>query len=592
MSVPVDDKDSSPASRSGDRGARLDSWKAIASYLGRDIRTIQRWESRDQLPVHRLHHSKMGSVYAYASELDAWRDARDPRSAEVASGDEPAADPITQRSGRALAVLTLLALVAVVGSLVAWRSANGTEVLRVPIHSVAVLPLNDLSSNREQTYFVDGMTEALIARLSAARDLRVIAHRSVAQFRDGRASAREIAGALNVDALIEGSVLRDGDRVRITARLVRGDTQEAVWSGTYDRDLRDVLTLQRDVADAILRGMQAAVAPPAAASAQLHTVAPEAYESYLQARFHLNKRNRTPQDVRDSIRLFEQAVARDPRFGQAYAGLAAAYQLSGSTSSGVLPVAETIPKAVAAARRALELDSRIAEGYTILAETEGQAWHWADAEALFRDAIETDPNDANAHLGLGALLIHQGRTEEGLTLARRGRQLDPLSPGTTLQVGWLLYHARRYDDAIRELRIALRADPDNAYALWYLGFALLEVSEHHEAIRTIERVARIWDRNPAALGILVRAYGRAGRHADARRILGELTERARVTYVPPAVLVNAYLGIGDIDRGMASLERAYQEQSNIMRLVKTHPLFDPIRTDARFIDLSRRVGLP
>lgn len=589
MSVPTDDRDASPPSRSDDRGTRLDSWKAIATYLGRDIRTIQRWESRDQLPVHRLQHSKMGSVYAYASELDAWRDARDPRSA-LAPHQEPTAEPVTHRSWRASVVVTALAIVAVVGSLLAWRSAKGTEVLAVPLESVAVLPLNDLSNPAGQTYFVDGMTEALIARLSAARNLRVIAHRSVTQFRDGGASARDIARALNVDALIEGSVLREGDRVRITARLIRGDTQQAVWSGTYDRDLRDVLTLQREVADAILREMQAAVAPPA--SAELHTVAPEAYESYLQARFHLNKRNRTPHDVRESIRLFEQAIARDERFGQAYSGLAAAYQVSGSTSSGVLPVAEAIPKAVAAARRALALDPRLAEGYTVLAETEGQAWHWADAEALFRDAIETDPNDANAHLGLGALLVHQGRTEEGLTLARRGRQLDPLSPGTTLQVGWLLYHARRYDEAIRELRIALGADPENVYALWYLGFALLEVSEHQEAIRTLERVATIWERNPAALGILVRAYGRAGRHADARRILGELTTRARVTYVPPAVLVNAYLGIGDIDRGMEALERAYQEQSNIMRLLKTHPLFDPIRKDPRFIDLSHRVGLP
>jgi TolB-like protein/Tfp pilus assembly protein PilF len=476
---------------------------------------------------------------------------------------------------------------------VAWRWTNGAETVRVALHSLAVLPLTDLSSNREQAYFVDGMTEALIARLSATRDLRVIAHRSVMQFRNGRGTAKEIATALQVDAVIEGSVLRDGDRVRITARLVRGDTQEAVWSGTYDRDMRDVLTLQRDVAEAILREMQAAVAPPETAGSEpLHAVAPEAYESYLQARFHLNKRNRTPQDVRESIRLFEQATARDERFGQAYAGLAAAYHMSGSTSTGVLPVAETIPKAAAAARRALQLDPRIAEGYTILAETEGQAWHWADAETLFRDAIEIDPNDANAHLGLGALLIYQGRTDEGLALARRGRELDPLTPGTTLQVGWLLYHARRFDDAIRELRIALGADPEDVYALWYLGFALLEVSEHDEAIDTIERVATVWDRNPAALGILVRAYGRAGRHADANRILGELTARARHTYVPPAVLVNAYLGIGDVDRGLAFLERAYQEHSNIMRLLKTHPLFDPIRNDARFIDLSRRVGLP
>ena len=220
-----------------------------------------------------------------------------------------------------------------------------------------------------------------------------------------------------------------------------------------------------------------------------------------------------------------------------------------------------------------------------------QAWHWADAEARYRDALGTDPNDAPAHLGLGALLVHRGRTEEGLVLVRRGRELDPLSPATTVQVGWVLYHARRYDDAIRELRLALGADPENVFALWYLGFALLEVSEHDEAIRTLERAATMWNQNPAALGILARAYGRAGRHAEATRILRDLTARAERGYIPPAVFVNAYIGIGDLDRGIAWLERAYEERSNIIRFLKTHPLFDPIRNDPRFIELSRRVGL-
>jgi TolB-like protein/tetratricopeptide (TPR) repeat protein len=388
------------------------------------------------------------------------------------------------------------------------------------------LPLIDISNGQDQIYFADGMTEALIARLSATRDLRVIAHTSVMQLADRRMSAKQIAKALSVDAVIEGSVLRDGDRVRISVRLVRGDTQEAIWSGTYDRGLRDVLTLQSDVADAILREVQATVAPPGHARPGRVTVAPDAYESYLKARFLLRKRNRSPRDVTESIRLFEQTIGRDATFGQAYAGLAAAHQASGSTTTGVVPVAETIPRAAAAARRALELDPRIAEAHTILAATEEQEWHWADAEARYRDALETDPNDAAAHLGLGALLIQRGRTEEGLGLARRGRELDPLSPGTTVQVGWLLYHARRYDDAIRELRVALDADPDDVHALWFLGFALLEAGRHDEAIRTIERVAAMWDRNPAALGILVRAHGRAGRHAEAARILAELTRRA------------------------------------------------------------------
>jgi tetratricopeptide (TPR) repeat protein len=295
--------------------------------------------------------------------------------------------------------------------------------------------------------------------------------------------------------------------------------------------------------------------------------------------------------VTESIRLFEQTTMRDTTFAQAHAGLAAAYQASGATATGVLPVVETIPKAIAAAKRALELDPHIAEAHTILAQAKEQAWHWADAEDHYRSAIAVDPNDASALLGLGALLLHQGRRDEGLTFAQRGRELDPLSPDRTVRLAWLLYHARRYDMAIRELSTVLAADPDNVYALWFLGFALIEVSRADDAIRTVERAAALWDRNPAALGVLARAYGAAGRRADTARIISELKRRERAGYVAPAVYVNAYLGAGDHDRALESLERAYQEHSNIIRLLKTHPLFDPIRDDSRFIELARRVGL-
>ena len=575
------------------RGRRLDSWKEIATYLGRDIRTIQRWETREQLPVHRLHHSKLGSVFAYVSELDAWRDARDRGASDPPSDTAPTPTiGILGRSWIGVAILAAVIVAAGLVSVLSRRSTSAVGSARAPLRSLAVLPLTDLSDSHDQAYFVDGMTEALIARLSTARDLRVIARTSVMQFTDARASAKEIATALNVDALIEGSVLRAGDRVRVTTRLVRGQTQETVWSGTYDRDLRDVLTLHSDVAAAILREIQATVAPlDPVSTINRPAVGAEAYESYLKARFYLNKRNRTTADVKESIRLFEQTVTRDATFGQAYAGLAAAYQASGTTATSVAPVVETIPKAGAAAKRALELDPQIGEAHTILAQAEEQAWHWAKAEAEYRRALDIAPNDATTHIGLGGLLLHQGRTDEGLALARRGRELDPLSPDRTVRLAWLLYHARQYDEAIRELRTVLTADPDNVYALWFLGFALIETSESDDAIRTIERAATVWDRNPAALGVLARAYGRAGRHAEAARILGELTQRERDGYIAPAVYVNAYLGVGDRDRALESLERAYREHSNIILLLKTHPLYDPIRNDPRFVELSRRVGL-
>jgi TolB-like protein/Tfp pilus assembly protein PilF len=576
----------SPADADG-RGLRLDSWKAIAAHLGRDVRTVQRWEARDGLPVRRLQHSKAGSVFAYAAELDAWRDARDPRAEEpAADASAPPAAVVRWRMWSAVAVLVLGAVIAV--ALVAARP----RTTRPPIRSIAVLPLVDLSAAGDSPFFVDGMTEALIAQLSTARDLRVIARTSVMPFRGGRSSAGEIARALNVDGVIEGAVLRAGDRVRITTRLVRGDTQETVWSGTYDRRLPDVLTLQSDVASAILREVQAAVAPPAGTTGPgRRTVAPEVYDAYLKARFALNTRNRTPADVEESIRLFEAVIARDPAFAPAHAGLAAAYQASGATSIAAAPVVDTIPKAADAARRALALDPTLAEAHGILAQADEQAWRWAEAESHYRSAVALDPSSADAHLGLGAHLLYHGRTEEGLALARRGRELDPLWPDRTVRLAWLLYHARRYDEAIRELRTVLAADPDQGQALWYLGFAQIEAARVDDAVGTAERVVALWQRNPAALALLARAYARAGRHADAARIVAEIDTRGRDGYVAPAVYVQAYVGTGDAARGLDALERACDEHSNIVRFLRTHPLFDGLRGHPRFTAVARRVGL-
>ncbi len=591
MSVPVEEPGA--AAIADAHGARLDSWKEIAAHLGRDVRTVQRWEARDGLPVRRLQHSKAGSVFAYTAELDAWRDGRDPRAEER----RPGAGGAVATGWRRRTVLAVLAGgAAVVIALAAagaraWRAAGEGTTLP-PIRSLAVLPLADLSGTGEPPYFADGMTEALIAQLSTASDLRVIARTSVMQFRGARASASEIAKTLKVDGVIEGAVHRAGDRVRVTARLVRGDTQQTVWSGTYDRDLPDVLTLQSEVATAILREVEVAVAPQVRGGPSRRPVAGDVYDAYLKARFGLNTRNRTPADVQESIRLFEGVIARDASFAEAHAGLAAAYQASGATSIGVLPVVDTIPKAADAARRALALDPALGEAHRILAQADEQAWRWSSAESHYRSALAVDKNDADAHLELGAHLLYQGRTAEGLQLARHGRELDPLWPDRTVRLAWLLYQARQYDDAIRELQTVLAGDPDHVHALWYLGFALIEASRVDEAVQAAEQAVAVWDRNPAALALLARAYARSGRRGDAARVIEELTRRGRDGYVPPAVYVQAYLGTGDNDRGLEALERAYREHSNIVRFLKTHPLFDPIRSDPRFTALSQRVGLP
>jgi TolB-like protein/Flp pilus assembly protein TadD len=474
-----------------------------------------------------------------------------------------------------------------------WVWTTGGRTSEAPrIQSLAVLPLTNVSGDPEQAYVADGMTVALIWRLSAVRDLRVISRTSVMQFKDTRKSVREIAKALNVDAVVEGSVQGWGDRVRITAQLVRADTEDSLWSGRYDREPRDVLALQAEVAEAITNQIEATVTPAERSRViKAHAVAPGAYESFLKGLFQLNRGNRTRAAIDESIRRFEEAIAADPTFAPAYAALAEAYEASASTGTGAIAVAEARPKAIAAAKRALELDPQLADAHTILATAQQQEWHWDEAEAGYRRALEIDPNSADAHAAFAGLLVYRGHTDEGIAFARRARELDPLSLSHGQRLGFLLYQARRYDEAIRELRTVLAVEPDDASALWFLGFALVDSLRFDEAIRTLERSALLWDRNPAALGLLARAYGRAGRRADALRILDELKRRERTHYVPPAVFVHAYMGVGDRDGVFAALERAYTERSNIMQFLKTHPLYDPVRDDRRFSDLLHRVGL-
>jgi serine/threonine-protein kinase len=428
---------------------RLESWKEIAAYLGRDVRTAQRWERHGRLPVHRLPHGKRGSVFAYASELDAWRESQEPA-------------PGTTR-------------------------ADARTRFRVAIWAACAVGV--------MTAFV------LVGAFGWLRP-------------------------------------RPAERVDLAAE---------------------------------------------------HALSPAAYETYLKGVFNLERGGRS--HVVESIKYLEETVAADRTFAPAYPRLAAAYQALGSTATGALPVADVQPKAVVIARKALELDPHLASAHSALASAYQQEWRWADAETEYRRALAIDPNDATALVGIAGMLVWRGRTEEGLAYARRAREIDPLTVARTVRLGWFLYHARQYDEAIRELRTVLAAEPEHREALWFLGFALIDASRLDEAIETLEHLVVVWDRNPAALGLLARAYGRAGRRADALAIVVELKQAERAGYVPPAPFVHAYVGLGDREQAFAALERAYRERSNIVQFLKTHPLYDPLRDDRRFAQLLRRVGL-
>jgi TolB-like protein/Flp pilus assembly protein TadD len=572
----------------------LDSWKEIAAYVKRDVSTVQRWEKREGMPIHRHLHDKRGSVYAFGSELDAWLQGRKLRlevedeAAEtpaVAEGDQGTARVPHLRTWLVLGGVTVLALLAVVYAVTRKRAEN----VNPKINSLAVLPLKNLSGDPTQEYLADGMTEALIGRLTKIHDLRVISRTSVMRFKDTQLSVPEIARTLHVDALVEGSVIRDGSRIRVTAQLIRGATDEHFWSESYDRELRDVLALESDVAQSIAEKVEVTVTGKEHERLTARrAISPEVYENYLKGSFTLGKSNGRD-DVEKSIGYFEEAIKRDPTFAPASVGLANAYFELSTVFIGD-PPDEMRSKAMALARRAVELDPESTEAHVLLAEMLRIQWKWAESETEFRRALELNPNDAAAHVEFAKWLLSEGRTGEALEWAERGRELDPLAV-SGFDLAWILFNARHYDEAIHELRSELELRPDDAGALWYLGFALNANHQPKEAIPVLEKAAAVSNRSPGVIGVLIRAYAQAGRRADALRLLGELKRRKQAGYVPAAAFVNAYLGLGDNDQVFAWLERAYQEKSYMLLFVKVHPYFDPVRDDPRFVELVHRIGL-
>jgi tetratricopeptide (TPR) repeat protein len=407
------------------------------------------------------------------------------------------------------------------------------------------------------------------------------------QFKDTRLSAPEIARTLGVDALVEGSVIRDGNRIRVHAQLMRASTDEHFWSEEYDRELGDALALESEVAQSIARRVEVTVTGDERARlVAARPVSPEVYESYLKG---LLAKGNTKAEMEKRIALFDQAIGKDPAFAPAYVGLADAYWRLGTIFVGA-PPSETRPKVISAARKALELDPELADAHVTLAGIYMRQWKWTEAEAEYRRALDLKPNDAAAYDGLSDWLLCHARTEEALALAHRARDLDPLgASGDT--IAWTLFNARRYDEAIRESRNMLAVKPDDAFPLWHLGWALFYNHQAEEAIRIWENAAAVSDRSPGIIGTLVWAYAHTGRRADALRLLEELKKRQQTGYVPAGAFVHAYLGLGDNDEAFAWLERAYGEQSNILIYLKVFPLFDPLRGDPRFKDLVRRVGL-
>jgi TolB-like protein/DNA-binding winged helix-turn-helix (wHTH) protein/tetratricopeptide (TPR) repeat protein len=543
--------------------------------------------------------SKASASGPERTEIDEAGDASDTEGVPMTSGATlaainelqvvlPTAEQ-TRTSKHQKVVLTAIFIVALVAAAFAAYQLGSKRAKEPAIRSLAVLPLKNLSGDPAQQYLADGMTEELIGRLAGIRDLRVISRTSVMRFANTQLSVPQIAGILRVDAVVEGSVMQDGNRIRVHAQLIRAASDEHFWSESYDRELRDVLAMEADVAQAVSHKVEVTISGEEHRRlAAVRSVSPDVYEKYLKGQFALaNSNNKF--DIEESVAYFQEAISKDRAYAPSYVGLAKAYSMLTTVFMGGVAEEER-PRAVLAAQKALELDPGLVEAHVLMASMAESQWHWAEAENEYHRALELRPNDAAAYSGLAWWLECQGRTEEALTTRRRARELDPLLISGA-DLAWDLFYARRYDEAAHELRSVLAVRADNAYALWILGFVFLANHHPQDAVPELEKAVSVSNRSPAIVGLLVNAYAQAGRRRDARRLLDELKRRKQTGYVPTAAFTFAYLGMTDYDQAFVWLEQGYKEQSNLLQTLKVFPFFDPIRADPRFLDLLHRVGL-
>ncbi len=414
-----------------------------------------------------------------------------------------------RRASRRLFAISALVALLVAGLIYLLLLRTSLTTVSPNIRSVAVLPLENLSGDPSQDYFADGMTDEMIANLGKIKALRVTSRTSVMQYKGAKKSLLEIARALNVDGVIEGSVKLVGNRVRITAQLIEAKADSQLWSESYERDVRDILALQDEVARAIAEAVKIKLAPEERMRlSRVRSVDPEAQEAYFKGRYHASKRNE--EGLRTAITYYQDAIAKDKLYPLPHIGLADAYHALGTFMVGALPPAESFPKVEAAAREALNLDETLAEGHTFLAVMRLYRWEWREAEQGFKRALELNPSYALAHSWYAQYLASQGRFDESRAEAKRARDLDPLSPYIIQNVAFMAYLARQYDETIEYGRQALDLDPNYVWAKWRLGTAYVMQSRFQEAVEEGERAAALSRRSPAALSYLGMAYGRGG----------------------------------------------------------------------------------
>jgi TolB-like protein/Tfp pilus assembly protein PilF len=458
------------------------------------------------------------------------------------------------------------------------------------LNSIAVLPLKNLSGISTQEYIADGMTEALISNLAQMGALeRVISSTSVMQYKNTTKSLPEIARELGVDAVVEGSVMVSEQRVSVRVQLIEARTDRNIWTNSYERDLRDILTLQSELARAIAREIKIVVTPAEKARLALtRPVNPEAYQLVLRARSLWNKR--TKEDLLEAKDLFEQAIELDPSYALAHAGLADSYNMLASYY--FVPPSEAYPKAQEAAQTALRLDENLAEAYTSLAwvkyRYEGD---WFGAETDYNWAIGLNPSYAIAHHWYGSLLRDMGRFDEALTELERARELNPFSLSINTSLGYLFYFARQSDQAIVQGKKALQLDPKFHWAHDVIALAHLQKGEFEEAIAAFQKAVSLSESSVDYRCHLAQAYAKAGMTDDALKILEELVQTEEDSHVPLHEIALLYKALDQDERALAFLTRASDEQSFIVAPSKMDPRWDSFRMDSLYAEILEKIGV-
>jgi TolB-like protein/Tfp pilus assembly protein PilF len=526
---------------------RLDSWKEIAAFLNRSVATVQRWERHEGLPVHRLQHASLGSVYAFATELTAWREARS-------------------------------------------RTPSGAPAATSSLRAVAVLPFLNLSADRDQEYLADAMTDVLITAIARSGAVDVTSRTSVMQHKNSERPIQEIARSLRVDAVIEGSILRVGDRVRITAQLIDAATDRHLWAESYDGDLRDILSLQHDVACAVAAEIDGVRPERRSKTLPVRRVNPGAYDAYVRGMFHLHRF--TPEGYAQALSCFQRALEADSDDPLAWAGLAFTHGIISHSDLPARKPCEAFAQVKTAAERAVRLDDSSAEAHAALGGLKlYYEWDWQAAEREFQRALALNPVLAEAHRHYGWYLFLKNRPDEAVFELKRARDAEPLTPLYAAELGWAYWMVGRPGEARAETERALELDADFPVGLFVAGALLRDRGSHDEAVAIHQRAVRA---SSGWLWALGETYALCGRADLAEQLIAPWTNGAEPRDAWEAFAL-AYIAsaLGDRDQAVRGLEAIYTHRHGWTPWAcKGVMAWQRIADDPRFQEIAARLNLP